>query len=208
MFRGWPAKAPDLGLKPAGDKTHDGVRLRAWDFTSEEGVELRLWLMTAGDETADAVVLNALDEADWNEWCADLGPEFAEVLQLTNAAEAERGEVQAEPAVMEQQKWAFAAVCPRGIGPTKWAEPGSPNDIQNRRRFALVGQTLDGHARLGRAPGRAGLRRRSTEGRADLAAGQARHGRRSPCTPPCSSRMSPGSTCGTCRRRTRTGRRC
>jgi hypothetical protein len=45
---------------------------------------------------------------------------------------------------MEKQKWAFAAVCPRGIGPTKWAEPGSPNDVQYRRRFALVGQTLDG----------------------------------------------------------------
>ena len=45
---------------------------------------------------------------------------------------------------MEHQKWAFAAVCPRGIGPTKWAEAGSADDIQIRRRFALIGQTLDG----------------------------------------------------------------
>ncbi len=45
---------------------------------------------------------------------------------------------------MAKRKWAFAAVCPRGIGPTKWAEPGTEADIQIRRRFALIGQTLDG----------------------------------------------------------------
>src|SRR5262245_1201342 len=49
VFRGWPARAPGLGSKPVGDRTHDGVRLRAWDFMSEEGIELRLWLMTAAD---------------------------------------------------------------------------------------------------------------------------------------------------------------
>jgi hypothetical protein len=35
-------------------------------------------------------------------------------------------------------------VAPRGIGPTRWAEAGSSEDIQVRRRFALLGQTLDG----------------------------------------------------------------
>src|SRR5262249_41249350 len=50
VFQGWPKNVPDLGVKPAGDKTHDGIRLRAWDFTSEEGIPLRLWLMTAGEE--------------------------------------------------------------------------------------------------------------------------------------------------------------
>jgi hypothetical protein len=41
-------------------------------------------------------------------------------------------------------KWAFATLAPRGVGPTRWAEPGSKEDVQMRRRFALVGQTLDG----------------------------------------------------------------
>jgi dienelactone hydrolase len=144
VFRGWPKNVPDLGVKPAGDKTHDGIRLRAWDFTSEEGVPLRLWLMTAGDEKPKLVVLNALDEGDWKEWCADLGPEFADLLQLPTPSKRDEGKFKQNRTVMEKQHWAFAAVCPRGVGPTRWAEPGSNTDVQYRRRFALVGQTLDG----------------------------------------------------------------
>ena len=45
---------------------------------------------------------------------------------------------------MESAKSAFAAVAPRGVGPTRWAGAGSRADIQVRRRFALLGQTLDG----------------------------------------------------------------
>jgi hypothetical protein len=100
--------------------------------------------MTAGEEKPKLVVLNALDEAGWTEWCTDLGPEFAEVLQLPSPPKRDEAKFKQNRSVMEKQTWAFAAVCPRGIGPTKWAEPGSPDDTQYRRRFALVGQTLDG----------------------------------------------------------------
>ena len=89
-------------------------------------------------------MLNVLDEADWKEWCADLGPEFAQLLQLSKPPKFNEAMFRQNRTVMEKQKWAFAAVCPRGIGPTKWAEPGSPDDTQIRRRFALIGQTLDG----------------------------------------------------------------
>jgi dienelactone hydrolase len=144
VFRGWPTKQPGPLAKAAGDVTHDGIRLRAFDFSSESGVILRLWLMTAGDDPPKLVVLNALDEAGWDEWCADLGPEFGELLQRPNMPKRDDAKFKQNRTVMEKQKWAFAAVCPRGIGPTKWAEPGSTDDIQIRRRFALVGQTLDG----------------------------------------------------------------
>lgn len=39
---------------------------------------------------------------------------------------------------------AVAVVFPRGIGPTRWAEPGTPSHTHVRRRFPLVGQTLEG----------------------------------------------------------------
>jgi len=45
---------------------------------------------------------------------------------------------------MKTQKVQFAAIAPRGIGPTKWADAGTSIDIQMKRRFALIGQTLDG----------------------------------------------------------------
>jgi dienelactone hydrolase len=144
VFRGWPAKPPALDPKLAADRTHDGVRLRAWDFASEEGIPLRLWLMTAGNQKPTLVVLNALDDAGWAEWCADLGPEFADALRLPKPPKRDDGKFQQNRSVMEHQRWAFAAVCPRGVGPTKWAEPGTADDTHIRRRFALVGQTLDG----------------------------------------------------------------
>src|SRR5262249_2743234 len=47
---------------------------------------------------------------------------------------------------MEANKWAFAAVTPRGIGPTRWNETGAdgkPTGVHIKRRFALIGRTLD-----------------------------------------------------------------
>jgi hypothetical protein len=100
--------------------------------------------MTAGNERPKLVVLNALDEGGWKEWCNDLGPEFAELLQRPAPPKRDEAKFKQNRTVMEKQHWAFAAVCPRGVGPTRWAEPGSNTDVQYRRRFALVGQTLDG----------------------------------------------------------------
>jgi Prolyl oligopeptidase family len=145
VFCNWPPQPPELAVKPAADRTHDGLRLRAFDFTSEMGIELRVWLLTAATVTKPSlVVLNALDEADWQEWCRDLGAEFTDTLQLFVPPKRDAAKFEQNRRVLESQKWAFAAVCPRGIGPTRWAEAGSRDDIQYRRRFALVGQTLDG----------------------------------------------------------------
>src|SRR5207302_394979 len=45
---------------------------------------------------------------------------------------------------LEANRWAFATIAPRGIGPTRYAEAGRPADNHVKRRFALLGQTLDG----------------------------------------------------------------
>src|SRR5439155_7912165 len=36
VFRGWAARPADLNVRPAGDVKHDGLRLRAFDFVSED----------------------------------------------------------------------------------------------------------------------------------------------------------------------------
>jgi hypothetical protein len=73
-----------------------------------------------------------------------LGSEFAEALQLERAPKRDAALFAQNRAVMRSQKLAFAAVAPRGVGVTRWAEPGSRDDIQVRRRFPLLGQTVDG----------------------------------------------------------------
>jgi hypothetical protein len=183
VFRGWPTQTPPLGARLAADVRHHGLRLRAFDFTSEEAIDLRLWLLTGEpivqpeflatlggspgeglgslpwaalhlsnrkgwvprdkDSKPSLVVLNALDEADWQELLAELGPAFQDALQ-GKAAKFAPARFRQTQRVLQLQPWAFAYLAPRGIGPTRWAEPGTPAETHLRRRFALLGQTLDG----------------------------------------------------------------
>jgi len=144
-FHGWPDKAPPLGVKPADDVKSDGLRLRAFDFTSEEAINLRLWLLTAEKvEKPSLVVLTAVDEAGWAHWTGELGPAFQDVLQLAAAPKLDGTKFAQTRKVLEANKWAFATVAPRGVGPTCYAEVGQPADNHVKRRFALLGQTLDG----------------------------------------------------------------
>ncbi len=130
VFRGWTKNPPPLHSKLVADKTENGLRLRSYDFTSETGVELRLWLMTAAKvKKPKLVVLTAVDEAGWQEWQQEL---------------SDPKKMAVNRRVLEKFSWGFATVAPRGIGPTAWAEPGSLRDHHIKRRFPLLGQTLDG----------------------------------------------------------------
>jgi hypothetical protein len=149
VFRNWPDNPPPLNPRLADDFKFDGLRLRAYDFVSEDQVELRLWLlMPEKIDKPTLVVLNALDEAGWQEWIADLGPAIQSALLLTKEPKQNTARFAQNAKMLQSQKWAFAFVAPRGIGPTRWSEAspfdGKPNGNQIRRRFALLGQTLDG----------------------------------------------------------------
>jgi hypothetical protein len=148
VFRNWPDQPPPLNACLAADVKHEGLRLRAYDFVSEDQVELRLWLTTAEKvDKPTLVVLNALDEAGWQEWSADLDPVVHSVLQQTKGPKQDTARFAQNVKMLQSHKWAFAAVAPRGIGPTRWSETSpfdaKPNGNQIRRRFALLGQTLD-----------------------------------------------------------------
>jgi hypothetical protein len=154
-FRGWPEKAPPLAMKPAGDVTGDGLRLRAFDFTSEEGIDLRLWVLTAEEqEKPKTIALTVADEQSLADWAVEFGPAFRDMLQLPTAPkgdEAKRAARKKGQMPLEATKWllegtklAFAWVAPRGVGPTRYAEAGTPADAHIKRRFPLLGQTLDG----------------------------------------------------------------
>jgi len=148
VFRGWPSKPPALKPTLAADVKHDGVRLRAYDFVSENEVELRLWLLTAEKvEKPKLVVLTSVDEAGWIDWTKELGPQFKDALQLKDAPEVDAKKFEQNKKALTFNQWAFATIAPRGIGPTRWGDKdasGRATDPHVRRRFALIGQTLDG----------------------------------------------------------------
>jgi hypothetical protein len=100
------------------------------------------------------IIASVVDETGWQEWISDLGPAFREALYGGGNPAPERWPTWNKTRftqhrqAMEHYRWAFAIIAPRGIGPTRWSEvhrfDGKPNGNQIRRRFALLGQTLDG----------------------------------------------------------------
>lgn len=145
VFRGWPAKPPELNVKQAADIKKNGLRLRAFDFISEDEVPLRVWLLTAEKvEKPTLLVLTTVDEDGYAEWIGELGPDFKDALQVQGEIKLDEKKQANLRTMLEKQQWAFATVAPRGIGPTRWSEAGNGTDVTVRRKFALLGQTLDG----------------------------------------------------------------
>src|SRR5262249_52742440 len=101
-------------------------------------------LTAANVERPSLVVLSALGEPGWKEWTAGLGPAFQQALQLDQAPPRDEMRIQQNRKVLDAQRWGFAAVAPRGLGPTRWSDADGPAGVQVRRRFPLLGQTLDG----------------------------------------------------------------
>jgi hypothetical protein len=149
VFHGWADPPPPLQVRPAGEVTHERMRLRAFDFESEEHVELRLWLLKAAKvERPSLIVLTSVDEAGWREWAGSLGPAFQKLLLENRPPPLDAAKFDQNRRACEFYKWGYAVIAPRGIGPTRWAESetieGQAVRKHVQRRFALIGQTLDG----------------------------------------------------------------
>jgi len=145
VVRGWATDPAPLDARVAADVTHDGVRLLAIDYTSEAEVPLRMWVATAvGAERPGEIILRVQDDAGWKDWCESFGPEFAAALRYPGKLTRNDAMFAQNRAAMRRENWAFAAVAPRGVGPTRWADAGSKGETHIIRRFPLIGQTLEG----------------------------------------------------------------
>lgn len=153
VFRGWPVSGSPLDLKEAFNVEADGVRLRAFDFVSQQGITLRLFVASRAKlDKADLVVVNPLDATGWTEFLATYRPAFAEQFkgeaQPETADQPERARVRfndewsSTKKMFESFPWVMAYVAPRGIGPTAW-DQSAKKQTQHRRRFYLLGQTLE-----------------------------------------------------------------
>jgi dienelactone hydrolase len=163
-FGGWPANPPALGLEQKWSVTRHGVRFQALDFTSQEHVRLRLYLVSKpGLRRVSRVELNVLGAASdasgagvaerdgwttWDSWLATMRAGFEQELQeeIQATPSVPAGDEKGLAALREtlQRSGAVAAyVVPRGVGLTAWSGDAR-KQTQIRRRFMLLGQTLDG----------------------------------------------------------------
>ena len=143
-FRGWPVETPPLDVAPVFSAELQGVQFRAFDFTSQESIRLRLYLARLADsDEPQAVVLNVLDDAGWFAFLSAMRPAFDEQLSSETLPPADEAAFEKMRDQLRTSKCWLAYVAPRGVGPTAW-DQSKKKQTQNRRRFYLLGQTLDG----------------------------------------------------------------
>ena len=144
VFRGWPEPADRLDARLLLDRVDGDVRRRLYVFTSQQTVTLPLLLLQpASLERPDQLELHVLDPQQWQEIAAA----WSDATRLITGDESS-GERWVEPVVAAwpeaiSRQHAVAYLLPRGIGPTAWSQEPAKL-VQNRRRFYLLGQTLDG----------------------------------------------------------------
>ncbi len=148
VFAGWPSENPPLDARRAFSSEHDGVRFSAWDFTSQHDVRLRLYVLENAAKPAEAIELEVLDGDGWLKWLATARAGFANELSEELADTA--GALDTNSAGFGEWKRGSVAggtvrvwFAPRGVGLSAWAGD-EKKQTQIRRRFMLLGQTLDG----------------------------------------------------------------
>ncbi len=145
-FRGWPTEmeAGPLDIKSVFSVERHGIRFSAYDFTSQPHVRLRLYLAhRARLKKTEMVTLDVLNEQEWREWLAAMRVGFANELKDQTLPEPDEKAFKSKQELFKNTKRVIAYFAPRGIGPTAW-NPDERKQTQIRRRFMLLGQTLDG----------------------------------------------------------------
>ena len=153
-FGGWPRRAGSLRLEKAWDTEHDGVRFAAYDFNSQVGIRLRMYVAhKATLAKPEAVHLEVLNEAGWERYLKMGRPAFAEVwteeLKLAGIDADTSVPSKLTETLAKQMKYVrehpevYVTFMPRGTGLTKLTQ-NQKHLTQTRRRFMLLGQTVAG----------------------------------------------------------------
>jgi dienelactone hydrolase len=144
-FRAWPTTDEPLDATTTFRGDADGIRLEAGSFSTQAGVGLPWWLARPdGTNLADLelVVVNVLDEEGWKNFSATFGSQFPEAFSGIAFAKGNEDSFRSERDMHASQKWGMLYLPPRGIGPTAWSVD-EKDATHIRRRFALLGQTID-----------------------------------------------------------------
>jgi hypothetical protein len=139
-FRGWPEEPGPLNVSEVYCNNRDNLETRAYDFDSQPNVRLRLYLAHnpghSGARPPHVFVglSNQINREALAKWREALPEDFAGV-ELPAKTEVDGGPVDANAIQV--------LVLPRGMGRTQW-DASEKKQVQNRRRFMLLGQTLAG----------------------------------------------------------------
>jgi dienelactone hydrolase len=143
-FSGWPTTPGDLNLKEVFSVKRHALHFQAFDFSSQENVPLRFILLSRENlNPVGFIALDVLDELGWQSNLLQLSAGFAADPKDIDPFPANEPSFAKTREIILSSGLTMAFVVPRGIGPTAWTGDDK-KQIQIRRRFALLGQTVDG----------------------------------------------------------------
>lgn len=148
VFAGWPEEEGPPPARRLLAIERDGLRFSVWDFDSQHDTPLRLYLLeNITAKPADLAELDVLDAPDWTNWLAAIttkfGGELPDELANGETPAANPDLFEAWQRELADQGIALAFFAPRGVGLSAWSG-GDARLTKIRRRFMLLGQTLDG----------------------------------------------------------------
>ena len=140
-FAGWPKDAGTPVIKETFSKKAHGIQYEAYEIQSQPGVILPIYVMRKAGVKPEELDLRVADSSS-TKASSDASDSSIDVRQIANAfgnREAGDGLIRE----IKKQNVAYAVFMPRGVGPTAISS-GVEGEKEVRRRFMLLGQTLDG----------------------------------------------------------------
>lgn len=144
VFAGWPRQPLAPTPSVVADVRLEGVRLRCLQFASEDDISLKIWVATADGATPKEIIVTPVEESGWQDWLMEWGPMFSTAFPGIKMPSRNAARFNQLRGTLRHENVAWAILPVRGVGPSRWADDGSKEDVLMRRRFALIGQTLDG----------------------------------------------------------------
>ncbi len=139
----WPFSAQPTRVENTFSVERDGIRFSGYEFESEAGIHLNLHVVRSANlEDPKLNVLNVLDDGTWREFLAATRVPFESELKGHQLPARDEASWNATKRMLTNSPWIMTYICPRGIGPTAF-DPSDKKQVQNRRRFYLLGDTLD-----------------------------------------------------------------
>lgn len=167
-FRAWPkarevrrgdpfAVQDDWREMASADK--DGIHFGVYDIRSHSALNLRLYVLhREGLDVPQLNVLTVLDDEAWREFQSTVrnafeGPLIASLNRhiylesnggavALNLPRSDPKAWESTKRMLKSQPWVMTFICPRGVGYTAF-DTSERKQVQNRRRYYLIGQTLD-----------------------------------------------------------------
>ncbi len=147
-FAGWPTESAPLLAERKFTRSVAGLTLEGFDFNSEPTMRLRLYVLSkTSSPPAKKTSFRVLDDVQWSQELAQLRSVFGDALAEESSLLASSSPVLSADAQKALRKLtaddvAVVFFAPRGIGLNAWSAD-QRRVVQIRRRFMLLGQTLD-----------------------------------------------------------------